>query len=290
MRRTRGPAPRTPMHAWLVDLINEAGKQLRAERPDLDALEIVYERRPDAGRPHESGLVALATHDGHAPLPSGPAIKSLPRLSEASGGLFGLWTIAGEPGLGKSSLARQLAAHAAQHMPILDYDFENGAAIIASRLARALGNQFRATAARWFVRESIQTLDDDLAQLGCRALIIVDSVQSLPIHAEHAVESLARWVRRFERLARAGHTVLLVSEKSRAYYGEASLAGFKGTGSLEYAAWFCVQLVGDPEDASAPLEVHVVKNRHRAARGHICDLVRDEARVFWFLERDAGEA
>lgn len=282
---------KTPAHQWLVDLVNEAGKQLREERPDLGAIESLYERRPDANRDPPSLLVSLADQfrDGLPELPSGPAVKSLSLISEASGGMYGLWVIGGEPGLGKSAIARQIAAHAAMVMPVLDYDFENGPEIIAARLAKALGPRFPEVTRRWYVRESIQTLDDDLAQVGGRAMVLVDSFQSLPAVVEHAVESLAKWVRRFERLAREGHFVLLISEKNRAHYGDADLAGFKGSGALEYKAWFGVQFLGDPEDEEAPIEVHVVKNRHRRQRGHICNLVRDSERVFWFREVDAGE-
>lgn len=276
----------TPLRAWLVELVNEAGKQLQADQPDPTAIEVIYDRRPDAS-PRDLELVALSAYAKDTALPSGPPIKSLPRLSDAAGGVFGFWAIAGEPGLGKSTLARQIGAHLSQHMPVLDYDYENGPGVLAARLSRALGSQFTPVASRWYVRESIQTLEDDVARLGARALIIIDSVQALPLSVDHATDSLARWVRRFERLARQGHAVLAVSEKGRAYYGEAHLAGYKGTGALEYAAWFGVQLVGDPEDGGAPIEVHVVKNRHRAARGHVCSLVRDEERVFWFREEEA---
>lgn len=268
----------------LVEVLNEAGNQLASGDIDLGRVDLIVEGDDSTTNTLLSASDLLA--DGLPEEPRGIALKSLPLLTEASGGLMGLWAIASEAGVGKSTLAVQLAVDYGRIGPVLYYDMENGPEVMLYRVGKRFkGNieQARLATRNIYFRESIRSLNDDLRALkGRRCLVVVDSLQKLPTNAEHRRVSLDLWVHRFERLKKKGHTVILISEKNREEYGQASQRGFKETGEIEYSADFGFHLLQDKQLHSMA-RVVVVKNRHRPVVGSICELERVNG--FRFVER-----
>lgn len=268
----------------LVDVLNEAGNQLATGEIDLGKLEGTLEEDESTSRELLSASDLLV--DGIPKEPHGLELKSLPLLTEASGGLMGMWAVASEAGVGKSTLAVQLAVDYGRVGPVLYYDMENGPEVMLYRIGKRFKGdvkQARLASRNLYFRESIRTLTDDLRALkGRRCLVVVDSLQKLPTNAEHRRVSLDLWVHRFERLKKKGHTVILISEKNREEYGQASQRGFKETGEIEYSADFGFHLIQEKHMPSMS-NLIVVKNRHRPILGSICALERVNG--FRFVER-----
>lgn len=273
----------------LQRLINDAGAQLAAGSLDVGSLAglLAVERKGAGKLQSASELVA----NGVPPEPSGLSLKEwFPRIHSATGGLFGLWAIGGEPGLGKTTLCWQLALIAARTIPVLYYDLDGTGegALLRWTWDICQGSRRKAGAAlsRVHLRDSIRTLDADLGTLGGSGLVVCDSFQTLPTLTNHRRNSLDDWLTRFKGIVKQGHTVLLVSEKNRASYGRAAgLADFKETAELEYAVSMGAHLTGDPLDEDEPIAFSIVKNRHRRTKGRVTELVRDEKRGgHWFRE------
>lgn len=264
----------------LVDILNSASEQLEKCVLDKSALLTCFDtQRIDS-------LVPLANLAGEKlpDPPSGIPLKSLPFLSNATGGFFGMWAIAGTPGVGKSALALQVTLHVCQHKPVLYYDFENGLHSMLHRIGDALGSveKLKKATQQLYVRDSIKWMETDLAAVPAPALIVVDSVQKLPTSVEHRRTSLDKWIHRLEALKKRGYDVLLLSEKDRANYDKAVINGFKETGEIEYSAEIGIQLLeGEDEEH---VDLYIVKNRHRKDKGHVCTLVRRS--VGWFVEEE----
>ena len=276
----------------LVHLINTAGEQLAKGHLDVSEIENLVLRQNTSS----SAIAALsdAVEDEFPIPPTGVPIRSLPHLASATNGLIGVWIVGGEPGLGKSTLAFQLALDAGRDIPSLYYDLDGtGQVWLMDRVRRiAQGNMktFKKLTQRFYLRENIYTLDDDLHFLRKThgdgpLLVTIDSLQTLPASVKYRKESLDVWIQRFKNLTKQNVIVLAVSEQNRAHYGEANMGGFKGSGDIEYAGSLCIQLIQPPDaDEQDPVEVHIVKNRHGTKKGHVINLVRDEKREFWFRE------
>jgi hypothetical protein len=268
----------------LVEAINEAGNQLVTGALDLEKVAATLEDESCSTLESASDMLA----DGLPEEPKGPPIRSLPLLTEASGGIIGMWAVASEAGVGKSTLAVQVAVDYGRFGPVLYYDMENGPQVMLYRVGKRFKGDIeiaRKATRRIYFRESIKTLNEDLRALkGQKCLIVVDSLQKLPASVEHRRGHLDAWVHRFERLKKKGHMILLISEKSREEYGAATLRGFKETGEIEYSADFGFHLV---PDKTCPMisNVVIVKNRHRPIVGKICALERVNG--FRFVERTA---
>jgi len=278
----------------LERIINEAGLQLDAVKPNIDAVATLLEGYEPESENEPLLPASDFVADGVPEMPSGPAIAGLQKISDAAGGVFGLWIVAGEPGIGKSTFIDQVIYSLLKHDKVLKYDYENGPELLLARMfiAAEAANRRKELVRRLerlFIRPDIRSLGKDLQTTPPPATIVVDAFQSLPTDIRTARSGFTGHLLRFEKLARAGYRVILVSEKQRAMYGKASLAGFKESGDIEYKAWFGVQLVGDYRDSDAPVEVHVVKNRCRPTKGHICDLYRDQKLKFWFNEDTAED-
>lgn len=268
----------------IIALIEAASEQLGSGKLDPSALSVMLTTTDRA-----EDLVPLAkrAESGLPDLPSGPAIKSLPKLSDATGGVFGFWAVGGGPGVGKSTLALQIAVSIQRHMPVLFYDFEQGESAVLSHLAIAVDRdpeRIRQATAQLYIRESLRTLASDLHAVPPPALIILDSLQKAPVSAEFRREGLEKWVYRLESLKRRGYAVLAISEVGRtSYNGVPQLNAYKETGSIEYSADIGIQLA--PGGSGNRIEAHVVKNRHRPHLGLIVELER--AKGWWF--RECGE-
>ena len=269
----------------LMELINEAGMQLQRGNLDLALLGGVLQR--DSGLSRHIVSVSDAVKDGLPATPTGLRLRSLPILSAKSGGLLGLWAIAGEPGVGKSALAWQIALDVAKEVKVLFYDFENGFSVLMDHTRTIFNGELpriRAATTNIYYRDSIRSLDADLATAPAPALIVVDSVQKLPASMEYRRSSLDRWVHRLEYLKKRGYSVLLVSEVPRSQYNaDAYIGAFKETGEIEYSADFGLQMLPVPPSGDIA-EAHIVKNRHRPYKGFAVNLKRDEKRVWLWRE------
>lgn len=263
----------------LVDLINEAGEQLHKGTLDLGLLTGLFSK--EAGGSLDLLPVADVVKDGLPPKPQGLALNSLRLLSEASGGVMGMWVIGGEPGVGKSTIAWQIVLDAATRIPVLVYDFENGFPVMMDHTREIFSGdlaRIRVATERVYYRDSIRSLDADLARVPAPALIVVDSIQKLPGSVEFRRSSLDRWIHRLEYLKKRGYTLLVVSEIGRASYGhDAYIGAYKETGEIEYSADFALQLL---DGSGGQVEAHIVKNRHRPKRGLAVMLQRKRAWLF----------
>ena len=267
----------------LVQVLNEAGNQLATGTLDLGKISESLSQEDDV-RKLLSASELLA--NGLPEEPTGLQLKTLPLLSQASGGLMGMWAVASEAGVGKSTLAVQLAVEYGRVGPVLYYDMENGPDVMLYRVGKRYGGDVakaRQATKNIYFRESIRSLSDDLRSMGKRkCLVVVDSLQKLPTSVDNRRSSLDVWVHRFERLKKQGHTVILISEKNREQYGEATQRGFKETGEIEYSADFGFHLL--PEKGMDTMsKVIIVKNRHRPHSGSVCYLERVNG--FRFVER-----
>lgn len=279
----------------IVDLINTANEQLLSGKMDLATLAATAEEKLRA----PTDLLPLSEHiTGDATMETGAHIATLPALSEATGGLLRFWVVGGEPGLGKSTLAMQIALEAAKEMPVYYVDYENVIQDIDARLTSIYGSVERAKEAtqRIFYRESIANMARDLTVIKPPALIVVDSLQNLPVSVKESRTALGQWINRFKDLTKKGYHVLAVSEIPRSEYDENSrdkkgnlpdpgMGGFKETGAIEYGAHVGIQLRLDKVAGSVKL--FIVKNRNRAKRGLICYLNRDPNKAWWFTEESA---
>lgn len=258
----------------LTELVNTAIGQLQASEPDVALLAglLTKESQSGAGR-----LISIAERlrDGLPEPPSGFRLRSLPKLSEATGGFYGLWAIGGMPKTGKSTLAWQIALDLGETVPVVVYDFENGFPVVMARTAAIFGGDveaIRVATQRVYYADNIRHLEADLAVVGTPAVVIVDSVQKLPASIEYKRAGLDKWLHRFEALKKRGYAVLLVSEINRAHYGqEAYVGGYKETGEIEYTADTGIQILPSSEGVA---ELHVVANRHHPYRGYLTNLVR----------------
>ena len=276
----------------LVRLINEAGQQLTTGH--LDSRELARLVEINVTGDDSLKAMALSVQDKFPTPPSGLPVHSLPKLSEATNGLIGVWIVGGEPGLGKSTLAFQLALDAAAHSPAIYYDLDGtGHEWLLDRVRNIAGDSvktFRKLTERFYLRESIATLDDDIAGIRKehgtgKVIVVVDSLQTLPTSIKYKKEGLDSWINRFKQLSKKDVVIIAVSEQNRAHYGEATMGGYKGSGDIEYAGSLCMQLLQEEDsDADDPVQVHVVKSRHGKTKGHIINLERDPKKVFWFVE------
>lgn len=265
----------------LVDLINEAGGQLGRGSLDVGGLSLLLNETKSI-----DSIVSVGEQLGQSlpDPPNGLTLHSLPSLSSKTGGIIGLWAIAGETGCGKSTLAWQIALDVAkQGVKVLYYDLENGFAVLMDRTATLFNrdlNLIRVSTNNIYYRDSIRTLDSDLSSVLSPALVVVDSVQKLPASMEYRRASLDRWVHRLESLKKRGYFVLLVSEIGRASYdADPHVGAFKETGEIEYSADCGIQVVPYGEHSEA-VALHVVKNRHRKFKGYFGLLIRQRDWMF----------
>jgi len=263
----------------LLDVINEASEQLGKHTLDIGLVSGLFQRDSGGGR---AVAVSERLKDAWPEAPKGLALASLPRLTHYTGGIHGMWAVAGTPGSGKSTLAWQIALDAGRHTPVLYYDFENGFSYLMDRTREIFnGDRSKATEAtqRVFYRDSIRSLDYDLSVVGAPALLVLDSVQKLPSSLEFRRAGLDRWIHRLELLKHRGYYVVIVSEVGRASYdSDPYIGAFKETGEIEYSADVGVQLI---ESGGDLVELHIVKNRHRPYRGLVAPLQRRKVKWLW---------
>ncbi len=261
---------------WLMRLANLAAGQLeRGEFAPAPLWQVLSEAVAA-----DTPLAPMAEIWSRGSLAAPPRlpVRALPRWTErVGGGLVGITVFAGEPGVGKSTLAWMIALDAGEAVPVLYYDFDNDLPTLVERTVGMIGEDLQdlqAATRRIYLRESIQTLEADLQQCPPPALVVVDLVQDLPAPVEYERQGLNLWLHRWKAVRRRGYWVLLISEVSRAYYGRAGLAAAKGTGEIEFAASLACQMLPVGEDGTEA-ELVVTKNRHGPARGAGCRLRRE---------------
>jgi len=271
----------------ISSLVNEAADQVASGDYSLLALKGLL----DAHTHSRNTLSPLSSQMGQdIKPPTGIPLPCLSKITEATGGLFGVWLIGGEPAAGKSTLALQISLSVARRRPVLYYDFEQGTSVIKWHVYKALNgdkDKIAESTKQLYIRHSMSSLESDLDMLNGPCLVVVDSVQKVASSVTYRRESLEQWVHRFEALKKYGHHIVLVSEKSRSTYGDASLKGYKETGELEYAADTAFDLIlPDAEDGSRT-DVHIVKNRHYIKKGYVTTLKRQNS--WWFLEEGSQQ-
>ena len=270
----------------ITSLVNEASDQVASGDYSILALKGLI----DAHTHSRNTLSPLSSQMGKdIQPPQGISIPCLSRITEATGGLYGLWLIGGEPAAGKSTLALQISLSVGRRRPVLYYDFEQGTGVIKWHVHKALGGDkdriMEATRAL-YIRHSMSSLESDLDMLGEPCLVVVDSVQKVASSVNYRRESLEQWVHKLEALKKYNHHVILVSEKNRGTYGNASLQGYKETGELEYAADTAFDMLKPEEEDGSRVELHITKNRHYPKRGFITTLKRQNS--WWFTEEGSN--
>lgn len=277
----------------LVDLVNAASDMLSTSkgRIDLGLLATHLERDTTGGY---GGISPLSERlkDGFPDPPQGLRLRSLPNLYEKTGGIHGSWVIGGEPKLGKTAMAWQVALDVSKNndIPVIYYDLENSIGVMIDHTRQIYKGDIkrvREATARIYYRDSIRSLEADLQRIPPPALIVVDHVQRLPGNVEFRKAGLDRWIHRLDSLKKRGYTVLMISEIGRAQYNsDAYIGAFKETGEIEYAAETAVQLLWASDRKL--VEVHVVANRHRPHTGLISLLQRFNGWAFREIS-DQGE-
>lgn len=265
------------------DIVNEATAQIADGSYSLLAMKGIVEQHVS----DKNTLKPLSEEMEDVTPPQGIKLPGLESFNREVGGLFGMWVISGMPAAGKSTLSLMIALlTAAQHRPVLYYDFEQGKSVMRWHAFKALKGDKKAViehTKRLYVRHNISLLERDLEMLDEPCLVVVDSIQKVASGITYRRESLETWVHKLEGLKQFGHHVILVSEKNRAHYDEASMSGYKETGEIEYAADAAFDLLLPDQNNSSVVDVHVVKNRHYKFHGHLTTLNRVNS--FWFKDR-----
>ena len=266
----------------LIKVTNEVQSQLTTGDINLDKLREIIDLRSSKTSNVDLTSVSEDLVNGSPEAPSGPKLLSLPRLSECTNGVFGIWVVGGVPAIGKSTLVdQQIAVDVSREMPVIIYDHENTRRVILHRWVQSFGlDKTRIIGKNIYIRESLRSLSRDLARIKAPAVLIVDSIQKISTRNDDRREGLDSWIRRFEELKQSGYHVILVSEINRASYtGVPRLDMFKETGALEYAADAGICLT---EKDGGLIGAWVVKNRHYPDKGQISLLER--SKPFWFSE------
>jgi replicative DNA helicase len=258
--------------------------------PELfkDTLTMLRERRAAY---HEHGKATVG-------IPTG-----IPKLDDLLGGLQpGLHLLAAEPGAGKTTLACQIASHAArQGYPVIFVTFEETPERLVFKVLCNLGNLNQKTywegigdpekvaqvmSANAAALQPLKVVEGTarltvpmlkakaLAALAHhkadRCLIVIDYLQKWAASRRefndfrHIVGALVTELR--ELANRLGAPVLAISSQNRAGQGEAHLTSLKESGDLEYGADSALFLVANNKrPALSPnraVDLRVMKNRY----------------------------
>jgi hypothetical protein len=264
----------------ITSLVNEASNQVASGEYSLLSLKALIESHTHT----RNTLIPLCKEMKDVTPPVGLNVPCLEKITQATGGLYGVWLIGGEPAAGKSTLALQISLSVGRRRPVLYYDFEQGTGVIKWHIQQALGDKDKIKDAtkQLYIRHTMSSLEADLNMLNEPSLVVVDSIQKVASSVTFRRESLESWVHKFETLKKYGHHVILVSEKRRGTYGEASLSGYKESGELEYAADTAFDMLKPVEEDGAIVDLYITKNRHYQKRGYITTLHRQNS--WWFKE------
>ena len=202
--------------------------------------------------------------------------SGFPLLDNTLGGIYGINILGGAPKVGKSAFTVQLASQLALNgVPVIYYDFENGAQQLYQRMLSRMGrievkdlpaniDDNNAGAVGEEILQQFKTLLDSLRVVNDRKLdpelmrrhidfirherrskytvVVVDSLHKLPFkNVTERRTGIDAWLREFESIRDEMQvSFLVISELSRgealAYGDEPHLGIFKGSGDIEYSA------------------------------------------------------
>lgn len=209
-----------------------------------------------------------------------PAYKNIvsgfPLLDVALGGVHGINIIGGGPKVGKSTFTIQIAAQmAAQKIPVLYYDFENGRQKIyqrtLSRLSRVATSELHGAEAGTEKHKRLGAAKNNLERMlfywrvlndrkitpelmrkhiefirhetrSEYTVVVIDSLHKLPFHQfSEQRTGIDAWLRQMESMRdELKVSFLVISELSRgagdSYEHTPHLGAFKGSGDIEYSA------------------------------------------------------
>jgi hypothetical protein len=260
----------------LVGILNEASKQLGNGVVELRKFHEIVDKNLEAGDAPRSLAEIHKDYDGEPE--QGLICESLPLIMSVTRGIQGVWIIGGREGVGKSTFGLQLAIEAQEQIPVLYYDVDGtGEQWICYRVTQAVGKEnFELATANMFYRPTIASLDADLLSYKAPALLVIDSIQTLPYEAKHRRSSVDSWLNTFKALTNKGYTVLVISELSRE--GE-----YKESSGINYAGALNAEL-RQVEGSEDLIEFWIKKNRHGPRKGCVATLVRNQQHPFWLEE------
>lgn len=216
-------------------------------------------------------------------------------IDKAIIGLPGLVTLWGDTGCGKSTFMLHTILHNAQNgVPVIMLDKENG--LYRTRLrticnlanltpaAVESGNFYDGEEAQYnkavdqlqslpiyYINEfHIDQVEEAYlavkkAENADQVLIVIDSLHRLDRYGNEPKEAAALWMGKFNnlKLKYENHlTLVVISEKSKGQYGQASTRGGKDSGSIEYLSEMIFDLYKDRRDPQNPITiVDCLKNR-----------------------------
>lgn len=243
-------------------------------------------------------------------------VPCFPELTRYMRGVRGMIGIGAPPKVGKSTLTVQIASEVArQGFPVLYYDFENGYnRLVLKLLARStrihpdliqLGSEEhgdRIDAGKQTLKQWTRTLyvenDRKLAEDTIssqvehvkaltghdRVLIVVDSVQKLPMNLTSRREGIDNWIRFLEGLRdRENAALILISELARSGYEQCGISSWKESGDLEYSFDHMIQLKRkNPDDPKGvELSLNMIASRELEP-GEIATY--RSIRPYWYFE------
>jgi len=126
---------------------------------------------------------------------------------------------------------------------------------------------------------------------GKRTLLIIDSIQALPGDADSKRYNIDNWLVKFDSLKlKHKHQLvtLLISEKNRSSYGQATKAGGKESGTIEYKCEQLFDMRVDPE--SGLIHFECVANRHGLSniKTQLAPAYDKSGNGFTFLLKETG--
>ncbi len=195
-------------------------------------------------------------------------VPCFPELTKYMKGIRGMIGLGAPPKIGKSTLAVQIASEvAAQKYPVLYYDFENGYNRIVlkliSRTAQVHPDHIQLGTAdyadkiqrskvqveeqsRTLFIENDRRLNEDVILSHIRrvkeqtghdkVLIVIDSVQKLPMNLMNRREGIDSWIRFLENIRdNENASLIVISELARSGYDQCGIGSWKESGDLEYS-------------------------------------------------------
>jgi len=209
-----------------------------------------------------------------------------PGLDSAVLGLPGLTVVQGEPKSNKSTFCLQVALNHAKHYgPVIYYDAENGVSRLLWRLgclingcssteySKAESKDLRLQTKEFLEKHPFTIIEEDGGQIDNlyleemvatvyekhpkkKILLVLDSVQALPVLHENKRYSIDTWLQSIEAVKKnyQGYlTILVTSEKSKSMYKEAVVGGSKDSGGIEYKAELLLDMQAPTADRASCL-------------------------------------